>query len=55
VLGLLVAVPSMVGYNALVNRIRGMVVRLDNFASELSAAWTAPLWIIASATSRCPA
>ncbi len=37
VLGLLVAVPSMVGYNYLVNRIRGMVVRLDNFASELSA------------------
>jgi biopolymer transport protein TolQ len=38
VLGLLVAVPSMLGYNGLVNRIRGMVVRLDNFASELSAA-----------------
>jgi len=37
VLGLLVAIPSMFGYNALVNRIRGMVVRLDNFASELSA------------------
>lgn len=37
VLGLLVAIPSMIGYNALVNRIRGMVVRLDNFASELNA------------------
>ncbi|OYW76883.1 MAG: hypothetical protein B7Z37_06720 [Verrucomicrobia bacterium 12-59-8] len=37
VLGLLIALPSMVGYNALVNRIRGMVVRLDNFAGELSA------------------
>jgi biopolymer transport protein TolQ len=37
VLGLIVAIPSMVGYNALVNRIRGMVVRLDNFASELNA------------------
>jgi hypothetical protein len=37
VLGLLVSIPSMVGYNALVNRIRGMVVRLDNFASELNA------------------
>jgi biopolymer transport protein TolQ len=37
VLGLLVAIPSMFGYNALVNRIRGMVVRLDNFASELNA------------------
>ena len=38
VLGLLVAVPSLLGYNGLVNRIRGMVVRLDNFASELCAA-----------------
>jgi biopolymer transport protein ExbB/TolQ len=38
VLGLLVGVPSLLGYNGLVNRIRGMVVRLDNFASELSAA-----------------
>jgi biopolymer transport protein ExbB/TolQ len=38
VLGLLVAVPSMLGYNGLVNRIRGMIVRLDNFASELSTA-----------------
>lgn len=37
VLGLLVAIPSMMCYNSLVNRIRGMVVRLDNFASELSA------------------
>lgn len=37
VLGLLIAIPSMVCYNSLVNRIRGMVVRLDNFASELSA------------------
>ncbi|MFO1485940.1 MAG: MotA/TolQ/ExbB proton channel family protein [Verrucomicrobiaceae bacterium] len=38
VLGLLVAIPSILCYNHLVNRIRGMVVRLDNFASELSAA-----------------
>lgn len=37
VLGLLVAIPSMICYNGLVGRIRGMVVRLDNFASELSA------------------
>ena len=36
--GLLVAIPSMVGYNWLVNRIRGMIVRLDNFAAELSGA-----------------
>ena len=28
VLGLLVAIPSMIGYNALVNRIRGMVCLL---------------------------
>lgn len=37
VLGLVVAVPSMLCYNTLVSRIRGMIVRLDNFASELSA------------------
>lgn len=37
VLGLLVAIPGMICYNGLVSRIRGMVVRLDNFASELSA------------------
>lgn len=36
VVGLLVAIPSMVGYNFLVNRIREMIVRLNNFASELS-------------------
>lgn len=36
--GLLVAVPSLIGYNYLVNRIRGMIVRLDNFAAELSGA-----------------
>ncbi|MFM2166179.1 MAG: Biopolymer transport protein ExbB [Verrucomicrobiota bacterium] len=35
--GLLVAVPSIIGYNHLVNQIRGMIVRLDNFAAELSA------------------
>ena len=34
---LVVAVPSMIGYNWLVGRIRGMIVRLDNFAAELSA------------------
>jgi biopolymer transport protein TolQ len=37
VLGLLVAIPSMICYNGIVSRIRGIVVRLDNFASELSA------------------
>jgi biopolymer transport protein TolQ len=35
VVGLLVAIPSMFGYNLLVTRIRSMVVRLDNFESEL--------------------
>ena len=37
VVGLLVAVPSMFGYNLLVSRIRSMVVHLDNFASELAS------------------
>ncbi len=36
VVGLLVAIPSMFGYNILVNAIRSMVVRLDNYAGELS-------------------
>jgi biopolymer transport protein TolQ len=36
VVGLLVAIPSMFGYNLLVNRIRALIVRLDNFASELN-------------------
>lgn len=35
VVALLVAIPSMFGYNLLINRIRAMVVRLENFASEL--------------------
>jgi biopolymer transport protein TolQ len=33
---LLVVLPSLVGYNLLVNRIRMIVIRMDNFASELS-------------------
>ncbi len=33
--GLLVAIPSIFGYNLLVGRIRAAVARLDNFASEL--------------------
>jgi len=33
---LLVVVPSLAGYNAVVSRIRAIIVRLDNFASELS-------------------
>jgi len=35
VVGLLVAIPAMFGYNFLVNSIRGMIVRLDNFGAEL--------------------
>jgi biopolymer transport protein TolQ len=35
VVGLLVAIPSMFGYNLLVNKIRTSIVRLDNFCSEL--------------------
>lgn len=36
--GLVVVVPGIIGHNHLVNRIRGMTVRLDNFAAEFSAA-----------------
>lgn len=38
VTGLLVAIPSMFGYNWLVHTIRAMTVDMDNFASELAAA-----------------
>jgi len=38
VVGLLVAIPAMFGYNFLVNNIKAMVVRLDNFAAEFSSA-----------------
>ena len=33
--GLLVAVPSLVGYNFLVSRIRAMTLRLENFVGEI--------------------
>lgn len=33
--GLFVALPSLVGYNILLGRIRNMTVSMDNFASEL--------------------
>jgi biopolymer transport protein TolQ len=36
IVGLLVAIPSMFGYNLLITRIRAMVVRLENYLSELS-------------------
>ncbi len=34
-LGLLVALPSMIGYNLLVSRLRAMTLRLENFVGEL--------------------
>ncbi len=37
VMGLLVAIPAMFGYNYLVTSIRAMVVQMDNFAAELSS------------------
>lgn len=37
VVGLLVAIPSMFGYNFLVGRIRALIVRLDHFGSEFSS------------------
>jgi biopolymer transport protein ExbB/TolQ len=33
---LLVVVPSLIGHNSVVSRIRAILVRMDNFASELS-------------------
>jgi len=39
VTGLLVAIPAMFGYNALVTTIRGIIVELDNFAAELVSAF----------------
>jgi biopolymer transport protein ExbB/TolQ len=38
VVGLLVAIPSSIGYNLLASRIRTLVVQMDNFAQELAAA-----------------
>jgi len=35
VVALLVAIPAMFGYNYLVNRIRAMIMGLDNFSAEL--------------------
>jgi biopolymer transport protein TolQ len=37
VAGLLVAIPSMVGYNWLVHNLRVFTVELDNFAQELAS------------------
>jgi biopolymer transport protein TolQ len=37
VVGLLVAIPAMFGYNFLVTSLRSMLVQADNFAAELSS------------------
>lgn len=39
VMGLLVAIPAMFGYNFLVNSVRHLTIEMDNFASELMAAF----------------
>jgi biopolymer transport protein TolQ len=40
VIGLLVAIPAMFGYNYLANRIRELVMQMENFSSELSATFS---------------
>ena len=37
VFGLMVAIPSMFGYNWLVHNLRVLTVEMDNFAQELAA------------------
>ncbi len=37
VIGLLVAIPAMFGYNFLVTSVRALIVQTDNFAAELSS------------------
>ncbi|MFV1994286.1 MAG: MotA/TolQ/ExbB proton channel family protein, partial [Verrucomicrobiales bacterium] len=39
VVALLVAIPAKFGYNFLVNSIKGVIVRMDNFAAELTSAF----------------
>jgi biopolymer transport protein ExbB/TolQ len=39
VIGLLVAIPAMFGYNYLVSRVRSLVLSLENFAAEILVAW----------------
>jgi biopolymer transport protein TolQ len=38
VVGLLVALPSAIGYNLLTNQIRRLTVQMDNFAQEFDSA-----------------
>lgn len=37
VIGLLVAIPAMFGYNFLITSLRALIVQTDNFAAELSS------------------
>lgn len=37
VVGLMVAIPSSIGYNMLTSKIRGLTVQMDNFADEFMA------------------
>jgi biopolymer transport protein ExbB/TolQ len=37
VVGLLVAIPSLIGYNLLTNTIRQLTVNMDNFVEEFMA------------------
>ena len=37
VIGLLVAIPSAIGYNMLASRVRTLSVQMDNFADEFMA------------------
>jgi len=37
VVGLLVAIPAMFGYNFLVTSVRSIIIEAENFAAELSS------------------
>jgi biopolymer transport protein ExbB/TolQ len=39
VMGLMVAIPAMFGYNYLISMVKGMIVEMDNFAAQLAAAF----------------
>lgn len=51
VVGLLVAIPAMFGYNFIVSRIKASLVSLDNFAAELQSILTR-YFVISSAGGR---
>ena len=38
VVGLLVAIPSLIGYNILIHRVERLTVEMENFATEFVAA-----------------